>query len=143
MAKQFETVQIVARPSRADLAYVEASLDAFNAESTDIFDGKLMSVVLKNPDGEIYAGLHGHTWGQCCEIKTIWIAQTNRRQGVGSALLRWAERQAKIRGCRQIVLQTHSFQAPQFYERAGFKTVAKVDDYPTGHSHILMAKQLL
>jgi GNAT superfamily N-acetyltransferase len=142
MMKQFPCVQVVARPTRADLDYVEDRLDAFNAASTEIFDGKLLSVVLKHPQGEIYAGLHGHTWGRCCEIKIIWIAETHRGQGIGSALLRWAERQAKIRGCRQIVVQTHSFQAPAFYEKAGFKKVATIDDYPAGHAHIVMVKQI-
>ena len=145
MSKQFSSLQplqIVAKPSRTDLAYVEARLDAYNAASTEIFDGRLLSVVLKQGDGEICAGLHGHTWGQCCEIKVIWIAESNRGQGLGSALLRYAELEAKLRGCRQIVLSTHSFQAPDFYEKAGYNRVATVQDYPSGHTHILMVKQL-
>jgi hypothetical protein len=41
-----------------------------------------------------------------------------------------------------MVLSTHSFQAPDFYARLGFRQVASLDDCPAGHSHILMMKRL-
>jgi len=117
-------------------------LDRHNVEHTGIRDARLLSVTLRSVDGELCAGLHGHTWGGCCEIKTIWVAEDRRRQGVGGRLLEAAENEAARRGCTQIVLTTHSFQAPEFYENRGFCRIASVDDYPKGHSHILMVKRI-
>jgi ribosomal protein S18 acetylase RimI-like enzyme len=53
-----------------------------------------------------------------------------------------AEAEAVRRGCRQLVLTTHSFQAPRFYEELGFIVVAEVPEYPRGHSQIVLRKLL-
>jgi GNAT superfamily N-acetyltransferase len=137
-----KTLQAVDNPPTDDLARLEGRLDAFNAATTGIADGRLLTILLKRADGEIYAGLHGHTWGGCCEIKTVWIDEPNRSHGLGTALLRAAEQEAQRRGCRQVLLSTHSFQAPGFYEREGYQRIATVEDQPAGHSHIVMVKHL-
>lgn len=129
-------------PSMADLADLEDRLDAFNAAASGIHDGRFLTILLKRPDGEIYAGLHGHTWGGCCEIKTLWIAESDRGRGLGRDLVRAAEAEARRRDCRQIVLSTHSFQAPGFYEKEGFQRVATIEDQPAGHAQILLVKHL-
>ena len=53
-----------------------------------------------------------------------------------------AEREMVLRGCRQVVLLTHSFQAPQFYRRRGYMRVADVSAYPAGHAWPLFTKAL-
>ncbi len=130
------------QPATGDFARLDENIYTFNAATTGIDDGRLLSVILKDAAGDIYAGLHGHTWGGCCEIKTIWIAEAHRRQGLGARLVRAAEREARGRGCKQILLTTHSFQAEGFYERLGFTRLATIENYPIGHAQILMTKTL-
>ncbi len=121
---------------------LEDRLYEFNSAATGLFDGVLLNASVENAAGETIAGLSGHTWGGCCEILRLWVDAAARRRGVGSALLRAAEREAIKRGCAQIVLTTHSFQAPALYERLGYARVATIENYPRGHAQLVYVKAL-
>jgi len=61
---------------------------------------------------------------------------------VGSRLLIAFEEKAASLGSRQMVIRTHSFQAPGFYLRHGYAELASVDDYPTGYAWKVFTKAL-
>ena len=124
------------------VAYLEERLYEFNSETTGIRDGQLLNASVKDENGDIVAGMSGHTWGGCCEIRTLWVHETRRGTGVGTALMQAAEQEAVRRGCRQIVLSTHSFQVPRFYEKLGFRSLGAVPDYPEGHENVNYIKYL-
>lgn len=122
--------------------FLEDRLYAFNAEATGIDDGELLWASVTDAAGAVIAGISGHTWGGCCEIVQMWVDEAWRGQGVGTALMAAAEQEAVRRDCAQIVLTTHSFQAPEFYERLGFERLAAVPGYPRGHENVLYLKRL-
>lgn len=125
-----------------DLRFLEERIDAHNIALTGIDDVALIALVARDEHRAIVAGLHGWTWGGCCEVKTLWVDERWRGRGVGTHLLLAAEREARAHGAGQIVLSTHSFQAPEFYRRLGFEVVGAVDDYPVGHRSIHLRKRL-
>ena len=110
---------------------------------TGITDVRLLAIILRDADDDIVAGLYGWTWGGCCELKTLWVHEYWRGLGLGTRLMAAAEEEARARGASQIVLSTHSFQAPDFYRRLGFDSVGQVEDYPVGHQNIFLRKRLL
>ena len=135
-------LNIIEYAPASDIVLLEANIDSYNAARTGIQDARLLSIMLKHADGELYAGLHGHTWGGTCQIKLLWVAERERRCGLGTMMLTAAEEEARRRGCKQIMLATHSSQAPGFYARHGFEQVAVLADNPIGHVDILMVKRL-
>jgi GNAT superfamily N-acetyltransferase len=114
----------------------------FNSEVTGLRDGRLLGGRVVNDAGEIIAGFSGYTWGGCCEISYLWVDAHHRGQGLGRALLHSAEAEAHRRGCEQVVLLTHSFQAPEFYARHGYERKYAIEGRPRGHADIVLAKLL-
>jgi len=114
----------------------------FNAGATGMDDGEFLFVSVRDESGNLVAGLSGHSWGGCCEVTQLWVHEQRRGRGLGRAVMMAAEREATRRNCAQIILSTHSFQAPEFYEKLGFERLAAVPNYPRGHENILYIKYL-
>jgi GNAT superfamily N-acetyltransferase len=130
-------------PAPGQVQYLEDRIYEFNSGATGLSDGAWLAIFVRDDSGRIVAGLCGSTWGGCCEIRQFWVEASRRGQGLGTRLLEAAEREARRRGCTQMFLMTFSFQAPAFYAKRGFETLAAVDDYPRGHRNLLLRKNLL
>ncbi len=129
-------------PSADDVRFLDDRLYDFNWEATGLRDGRLLGIFLRDEGGTLLAGAAGHTWGGTCELRQVWVEASRRGRGLGRKLLQAAEAEARRRGCQQLVLSTHSFQAPAFYQKLGFEIIAELADYPRGHSQIFMRKPL-
>jgi GNAT superfamily N-acetyltransferase len=122
---------------------LEDRLYEFNVGATGFADGKDVCFTVADERGEMIGGVAGYTWGGCCYIRQLWVAEGQRLRGLGRALLAAAEREARLRNCRQILLSSHSFQAPEFYARLGYIEIARIEGHPTGHASIFLAKPLV
>ena len=130
-------------PASADIQFLDDRIYEFNTSTTGIDNGAFLTILVRDDAGTIVAGLHGWTWGDCCEIKTLWVQADRRRQGLGSRLLVAAETEARRRGARQIVLSSHTFQAPAFYHRHGYETLFVIQGYPSPHGQHYLRKRLV
>ena len=130
-------------PTPAQIEYLEDRLYEFNAAATGVTDGQGLAIFVRDAQDRIVAGICGHTWGGCCEIRQLWVDESRRRQGLGTRLLQAAEEEARRRHCSQMVLTTFDFQAPEFYIKRGFHRLAAVSDYPHGHASLLLQKVLV
>jgi GNAT superfamily N-acetyltransferase len=129
-------------PDDADVRLLDDSINEYNFETTGITDARIVSFFVRDERGDIIAGLYGWTWGGTCAVRYLWVRADHRKRGYGTALMEAVEREALARGCTQIVLSTHSFQAPRLYERLGFEIIATYDDYPRGHQKHYLSKKV-
>lgn len=126
-------------PTPDDVQYLEDRLYEFNAKATDIADGELLGFFVRERE-RIVAGICGNTWGGTCELRQVWVDESQRYRGLGTKLLQAAEQEARRRGCTQMMLMTFSFQAPAFYQKHGFRIVATLENHPRGYRNLLMCK---
>jgi ribosomal protein S18 acetylase RimI-like enzyme len=123
-------------------AFLVERITEFNARATGYFDAQLYSATQRDEAGVIRAGICGYTWGGCGYVSYLWIDEHERGRGLGSALLLAAEEHARSKHCVVMLLSSHSFQAPGFYERHGYERQAVIDDHPVGYTSIFLAKRL-
>jgi len=129
-------------PRLEDVRLLEERLYEFNIQATGIADGEFLAVFLKGGDGAVTGGAYGWTWGGTCYIRYLFVPAELRHQGHGKRLMRAVETEARARGCGQIVLDTHEFQAPDFYRKLGFELTGRVEEYPRGHQYMTFVKRL-
>lgn len=135
-------IVVETEPKPEDIRLLDDRIYEFNVQATGISDGRLLAVFLKGADGSTIGGLFGWTWGATCYVRSLFIPAHLRNQGHGSRLMRAVEAEARARGCTQVVLETHDFQAPGFYHSLGFEIAGRIDGYPNGHQYLTMLKQL-
>jgi ribosomal protein S18 acetylase RimI-like enzyme len=121
---------------------LEKRIYEFNVEATGFDDGRALCVAHRGRDGSLEAGLTGWTWGGCGYIEYLWVRADLRRAGLGSRLLAAAEAEATARGCTQMIVSSHTFQAPDFYRGHGYVEYARTDGSPRGHADVHFVKSL-
>lgn len=72
----------------------------------------------------------GELFGNWLSIQYLWVSEELRGQGIGSKLLKTAEKEAVSRGAKYVFVDTFDFQAPGFYVKHGYEQVFKLFEYP-------------
>ena len=135
-------VEITDVRDEAALTELRERLIAHNIAVTGYDDGRSLSCFLRDEAGGMVAGLDGFTWGGYAKIEWLWLAEHLRGSGLGQRLVEAAEAEAAARGCRVVRVDSHTFQAPGFYERLGYRQVGEAVDTPVGHGEVFYAKEL-
>jgi len=117
-------------------------LDTYNIAVTGFREYSPVNLFLRDAGDEVVGGLLAGIWGGVLFVRILWVSEALRGRGFGRRLMETAERRAVERGCRHVFLDTFDFQAPGFYEKLGYQTYAKADDWPVGHAHHFLSKDL-
>jgi GNAT superfamily N-acetyltransferase len=123
-----------------EVRIVDNGLGEANRSAAPIDEVRPLTCLAHDEAGAVVGGAIGRTWGECCELQQLWVAATNREQGVGSGLVKRFEARAKERGCRTFYLYTFSFQAPAFYKALGYLPAYEIRGFPAGISKFLMVR---
>jgi GNAT superfamily N-acetyltransferase len=128
---------------QAPLGTFEAIRSALNASAEPLigpaFAHRLI-IPLQDDAGRPSGGLWGCTIFQWLHVQMLFVPQSCRGQGVGTALMIAAESEAMARGCRGAAVDTYSFQAGGFYRRLGYTLCGELKGYPCGYSLLHFSK---
>jgi len=127
-------------PPDASVLAVDTGLEQYNLSVAPLSEVRRLASFATDPAGRIVGGAVGRTWGRCCELLQLWVEPDRRASGIGSRLLQQFEEHAGRRGCNVFYLTTLSFQAPHFYQKHGYASLAEISGYPNGIRKYLMHK---
>lgn len=99
-------------------------------------------VPLRDEAGQMVGGLWGATVLSWMQLDMLFVPARMRGQGHGRALVCVAQAEARARGCRDMLVDTFSFQAGPFYEKLGFVQFGVLDELPPGHRRLYYRKRL-
>lgn len=138
-----ETMDIEIRHERDEACFnaLAAGVREYNNHVMGEEVAKPLSVVARDQDGNLVAGVAGRTIYNHLLIEVVWVDKRQRGTGLGRSLMEQAEVEAKKRGCLSAEVDTLSFQAPGFYGKLGYEVVGKVAGIPKGHDRYFMLKR--
>lgn len=128
--------------SAIEIDAIEDRIYAYNRDALGLDDAQGLGFVIRDEVGRIVGVATGYSWAGTSELKQMWIDEAYRGRGYARELLNAFAAEAAIRGVRRIWVQSHDFQAPGMYEKAGFVRVAEFADWPEGHSNVILCRTL-
>ena len=128
-------------PDPLDLEFLETQIRREASAATGLA-GEVELAIFVRDAGKVVAGISGWTWGDCCELQSLWVEPSLRGRGLATRLMAAAEAEAAARGCTQTVHFTYAFQARALYERIGYELMGRVEGFPTGTDVLWYRKRL-
>ena len=131
-----------ARDPLAD-AVIRRGLAAYNTARFRPSDNTTLEVLVRDDSsGEALGGLLGHTSYRLFFLDVFYLPEELRGAGLGTRIIALAEDEARRRGCTTAFVYTVSFQAPDFYQRHGYRRFGEVVCPPDGATRIFFSKAL-
>ncbi len=83
---------------------------------------RLRDFVVAEEEGRLVGCGALHLWSDLAEIRSLAVAESHWRRGVGSTLVRACLQEGRDLGIRRVFVLTYK---PEFFERLGFRRVPK------------------
>ncbi len=116
-------------------------MSAYNKNKVGDVGWKSLNLEVVDKNGKFMGGLTGSSFLEWFYVDLIFVDQKYRGRGIGKRLLKEAEAWAKKKGCRNINLNTITFQAPEFYRKMGYQVFGELV-YPKGNVRYYFKKKL-
>jgi len=136
------SIIISPKASEQDHQFLLERLVSFNDEIGGASGYEPVAILIKADDGEPIGGLWGKISYDWLFVDILIVPKELRGSGFGAQLMEAAERAARNVGCVGVWLDTHGFQAPEFYRKLGYETFGELPDHPRGTSRHFFRKLL-
>jgi ribosomal protein S18 acetylase RimI-like enzyme len=112
---------------------ITEGLQRFNEEHVGSVKPLVLVISATDAAGEVIGGVKGLVLWGWLYVEKLWVNEEQRGRGLGGELLERLESEAIAKGAKRSVLLSTSWQAPAFYRRYGYDTIASFDlDIPSG-----------
>ena len=118
-------------------------LRAYNQSKAGPSNYLPLVVSLRDEQGSVKGGVWGYTAYGWLYVQLLVVPEQDRGAGWGKRLMALAESQALVRGCHDVWLDTHEFQAKGFYEKLGYVQFGQLPDYPPPFYRHFFRKRLI
>ncbi|MBR0451162.1 MAG: GNAT family N-acetyltransferase [Oscillospiraceae bacterium] len=129
--------------TKEDAEYISKKISDIVPREVDA-DAEEFVLKIENENGEIIGGcvaeVYEYHWSRML-LEDLWVDERYRHQGIGSTIIREAERIAREKGCRVVTLGTSSYMARPFYEKHGY-TVFSILQKTNGYLSYSLVKYL-
>ena len=133
--------EFLEHPTEEQVAEVERGLDEHNAGVASARSVTRVRGVFVDA-GRVVAGLDAAAhWGKL-HVRLLWVHPEHQSKGLGSRLVSWAEERGRELRCVSVVVDTMSFQAPEFYAKLGYHCFGQSGGYEGGASRYYFEKEL-
>jgi len=134
-------IEVIAESSGKQFEALVSGVRAFNREILEDERSVPLSALAYDSENEIIGGVSGRTIYKQFLIEVVWVSPEARQTGLGSQLMKCAEKEARNRGCVAAQVDTLSFQAPDFYKKLGFEVVGQVCGIPESPDRFFLLKR--
>jgi ribosomal protein S18 acetylase RimI-like enzyme len=90
----------------------------------------------------VAAGVTGYTIGTNLIIKSLWVDNAFRSQGVARRLMEMIEAESQGKGCKVSMIDIMSYQPVDFFEKIGYAEMARLDRFHDDYDRLFMQKTL-
>lgn len=116
---------------------------AYNRAKREPSKSEPLNIYLEDEQGNLMGGMAAETFGNWLEIEYLYVRDDLRGQGLGSKILKMAEKESRERSCKYSFVDTFNFQAPKFYEKHGYKEVFALKKISLYRGAILLYKRVM
>lgn len=132
----------VGRPNFKDYKVISDGMLLYHDKSGHRRTSEIINIFLKDENKKVYGGAIATVLWNGIEINSLWVDESLRNKGYGRKIIEEIEKEGIKRGCNIIYTNTFSWQAPEFYEKLGYKQYGKLENFPPGNSLTYFYKNL-
>ena len=137
------SIEVLTNPKNSDRDRILEPPLEYNDQAAPPSGFETFAIVIRdNQTSEQVGGLWAKINYDWLIVELIFIPEKLRGRDLGSLLLAKAEEIAIGKNCVGIWLDTHSFQAPDFYIKRGFEIFGQLEDHPRGSSRFFLRRVL-
>ncbi|MEH2356292.1 GNAT family N-acetyltransferase [Nostoc sp.] len=134
------TVQVEQEVTQQDRMTVIQMIREFNQHFFPLSEWQPTAVFARDESGLIVGGILGEIGCDWLYIRVLVVQEDLRGKGIGSNILKIAEKEGQKQNCVGVHLETLDFQAKKFYESQGYTVFGFQENYPLGHKRYFMQK---